>query len=249
MLLTALILSDFCTWRVMKMRFTVETSTIMSTVEHLFKTWSWSLFTCIIRWVLFLDFLPHDNFCSPTPNGQNFPYQMCVFAQGNLYTGRRHTTACVDVNQRFDKLFSSFPTAKLKVDWQLCSGVTRVFVTKLSLSVSFHFSCYFCRYKIANISFTVFSYLCFISSTLSRWDRSAAIQELFSFLGIGTKQTALAVVCLTPVKLSIGSFCFCIFFWHVHHNSSNKPWLSLDNNTTIFLNSSFDLLFLRNFII
>ena len=30
--------------------------------------------------------------------------------------------------------------------------------------------------------FTAFSYLCFISSTLRRWDKSAAIQELFSFL-------------------------------------------------------------------
>ena len=39
---------------------------------------------------------------------------------------------------------------------------------------------------LCTISFTVFSYLCFISSTL-RWDKSAAIQELFSFLGIGTK--------------------------------------------------------------
>ena len=37
---------------------------------------------------------------------------------------------------------------------------------------------------------TVFSYLCFIWSTLRNWDNSAAIQELFSFLGIMTKQEA-----------------------------------------------------------
>ena len=34
------------------------------------------------------------------------------------------------------------------------------------------------------LTFTVSSYLCFILSTLGRWDKSAAIQELFSFLGI-----------------------------------------------------------------
>ena len=38
------------------------------------------------------------------------------------------------------------------------------------------------------ITTTVFSYLCFILSTLRRGDKSAAIQELFSFLRIGTKQ-------------------------------------------------------------
>ena len=35
------------------------------------------------------------------------------------------------------------------------------------------------------------SNLCFFASTLIRWDKSAAIQELFSFLGIGTKQATL----------------------------------------------------------
>ena len=77
-----------------------------------------------------------------------------------------------------------------------------VFVTKLSLSFSFHFSYYFCCCKDANISFTVFSYLCFISSTLRRWDKSAAIQELFSFLGIGTKKfLALLGECLRLVLM------------------------------------------------
>ena len=37
--------------------------------------------------------------------------------------------------------------------------------------------------------FTVFSYLCFFASTVRRWDKSAAIQEWFSFLGIETKHT------------------------------------------------------------
>ena len=36
---------------------------------------------------------------------------------------------------------------------------------------------------------TVFTYLWFIWSTLRRWDNSAAIQELLSFLRIGTKHT------------------------------------------------------------
>ena len=36
-------------------------------------------------------------------------------------------------------------------------------------------------------------HLCFIWSTLRRWDNSAAIQELFSFLGIGTKHRRLWV--------------------------------------------------------
>ena len=42
---------------------------------------------------------------------------------------------------------------------------------------------------LLSFSIVVFSYLCFISPTLRRWDKSAAIQELFSFLGIGTKQS------------------------------------------------------------
>ena len=42
-----------------------------------------------------------------------------------------------------------------------------------------------------NDIFAVFSYLCFILSTLRRWDYSAAIQELFSFREIGTKQPLL----------------------------------------------------------
>ena len=37
--------------------------------------------------------------------------------------------------------------------------------------------------------YTVLPNLCFILSTLRRWDKSAAVQELFSFLGIGAKQT------------------------------------------------------------
>ena len=53
---------------------------------------------------------------------------------------------------------------------------------------SCHFSCYFCCCKIANISFTILLYLCFILSILRRLDYSAAVQELFSFLGIGTEQ-------------------------------------------------------------
>ena len=40
---------------------------------------------------------------------------------------------------------------------------------------------------MAKYIFTVFSYLCFFASTLRRWDKSAAIKELLSFLGIGTK--------------------------------------------------------------
>ena len=45
---------------------------------------------------------------------------------------------------------------------------------------------------------------CFILSTLKRWDKSAAIQELFSFLGIGTKQ-------LQCVWLTIGAdFKWCL---------------------------------------
>ena len=53
-------------------------------------------------------------------------------------------------------------------------------------------------------SFTVLSYLCFILSTLRRWDKSAAIQELFSFLGIGTKQRQVtcnnAAACMMGLK-------------------------------------------------
>ena len=37
------------------------------------------------------------------------------------------------------------------------------------------------------------SYLCFILSSLRRWDKSAAIQELFSFLRIGTKQRHIKI--------------------------------------------------------
>ena len=46
--------------------------------------------------------------------------------QGNIYAGGGCTTACAVVNQLLNKLFwkiqilfSSFPTGKLKVDWQL----------------------------------------------------------------------------------------------------------------------------------
>ena len=41
--------------------------------------------------------------------------------------------------------------------------------------------------KLIIISFKVLHYSCFILSTLRRLNYSAAIQELFSFLGIGTK--------------------------------------------------------------
>ena len=41
----------------------------------------------------------------------------------------------------------------------------------------------------ANTKSLQFSHICaFFASTLRRWDKSAAIQELFSFHGIGTKQ-------------------------------------------------------------
>ena len=42
-------------------------------------------------------------------------------------------------------------------------------------------------------SFTVLLYLCFILSLLRRLDYSAVIQELFSFLGIGTKQIVVHI--------------------------------------------------------
>ena len=41
----------------------------------------------------------------------------------------------------------------------------------------------FCICSVATLPVT-----CFISSTLRRWDKTAAIQELFSFLRIGSKQ-------------------------------------------------------------
>ena len=50
------------------------------------------------------------------------------------------------------------------------------------------------RTTILLFLFTVFSYLCFLVSTLRRWDKSAAIQELFSFLGIGTKQSIIQML-------------------------------------------------------
>ena len=49
--------------------------------------------------------------------------------------------------------------------------------------------------------FYCFTYLCFIA-ILRRLDSSAAIQELFSFLGIGTKQTCYSLaknLCYTEV--------------------------------------------------
>ena len=53
---------------------------------------------------------------------------------------------------------------------------------------SFNLSLYFSCYQIPNISSTVLLYLCFNLSILRRLDSSAVIQELFSFLGIGSKQ-------------------------------------------------------------
>ena len=47
------------------------------------------------------------------------------------------------------------------------------------------------RYTVLPISwdiFTVFSYLCFISSTLGRWDNSAAIRSCLASFRVGTKQ-------------------------------------------------------------
>ena len=54
------------------------------------------------------------------------------------------------------------------------------------------FSCYFCCLIVVKYIFHSFSYLCIILSTLRRWGKSAAIQELSSFLGIGTKQCLFA---------------------------------------------------------
>ena len=57
-----------------------------------------------------------------------------------------------------------------------------------TFTVSGYFTCYFWCYQIANISLTFLLYLCFILSIIRRLDYTAAIQELLSFLGIGTKQ-------------------------------------------------------------
>ena len=46
--------------------------------------------------------------------------------------------------------------------------------------------------------------LCFIWSTLRRWDYSAAIPELFSFLGIGTKHQSVYLLVFKVNQDSLG---------------------------------------------
>ena len=48
--------------------------------------------------------------------------------------------------------------------------------------------CFTASVNIINITFTVLLYLCSILSIVRRLDYSAAIQELLSYLGVGTKQ-------------------------------------------------------------
>ena len=71
-----------------------------------------------------------------------FNFNFSVFNSWMLFQGGRCTSACAVVNQLFNKLFwkiqllfSSFPTAKLKVDWQSGSAPSPCIEISLALLI------------------------------------------------------------------------------------------------------------------
>ena len=72
-----------------------------------------------------------------------------------------------------------------------CCHFLQLMSTSFSCCTFISISCYFCCLIVVKYIFHSFSYLCIILSTLRRWGKSAAIQELYSFLGIRTKQISL----------------------------------------------------------
>ena len=74
-------------------------------------------------------------------------------------------------------------------DWQRKFGLSELWFGKLLGFEQIHWFKFGKCCSVATLPFTQFSPSHgIILSTLRRWDKSAAIQELFSFLGIGTKQ-------------------------------------------------------------
>ena len=62
----------------------------------------------------------------------------------------------------------------------------------------------------------------FFASTLRRWDKSAAIRELFSFLGIGSKQVIVIITLNVKAPSQVHLFAIQAIFQFLRNFSCNK---------------------------